>query len=101
MTNEERIRKWREKRGEGLGPDEVLGATEAPQRVAPRAENQARPDPFGQSPSLDQARRNILDRRRQRWYVFLKRFGLFVALPLFIVFLYVELIATPLYQGEA
>lgn len=100
MENEERIRKWREKRGEGAVAETALGATEPP-RFAPRSERQARSDADGQSTGLEQVQRDILQRRRRRWHTFLKRIGLFVALPLFIVFLYIELVATPLYEGEA
>src|SRR4029079_2797636 len=99
MTNEERIRKWQEKRAGEAQPEPAFGPG-AP-RFAPRSERVAGPDTGGFADGLDDARSDILDRRRQRWRLFLRRFGLFVALPLLIVLLYVELIATPLYQGEA
>jgi capsular polysaccharide transport system permease protein len=70
-------------------------------RLAPRGERPPGLDPLPQPDGIEDARTDILLRRRRRWRQFLGRFGLFVALPLLIVLLYVELIATPLYQGEA
>ena len=98
MDNDERIRKWREKRDE-QALDEPVFATPGSPRIAPRGERPL--DPAPPSDGLDEARNQILVRRRNRWRLFMRRIGLFLALPLLIVFLYVELIATPLYQGEA
>jgi len=98
MDNDERIRKWREKRGE-QALDEPVFPTPGSPRIAPRSERPL--DPASSSDGLDEARNQILVRRRERWRLFMRRIGLFLALPLLIVFLYIELVATPLYQGEA
>jgi len=98
MTNEERIRKWREKRSGEIDTDAGFAPAEK-SRFAPRSERPM--DPASSSDGLDDARNQILVRRRNRWQLFMRRIGLFLALPLLIVFLYIELVATPLYQGEA
>jgi len=98
MDNDERIRKWREKRGE-QALDEPVFPTPGSPRIAPRSERPL--DPASSSDGLDEARNQVLVRRRERWRLFMRRIGLFLALPLLIVFLYIELVATPLYQGEA
>src|SRR3954451_25010656 len=104
MTNEERIQKWLQ-RSETDAPEELEHAPARAKRAPERAE---RLDPEALSParqlgggSLEQARLDILARRQKRWQRLLGRLGGFVALPLLIVFLYVKLAATPLYQGEA
>jgi capsular polysaccharide transport system permease protein len=100
MNNDERIRKWRESRGDEFDPAAEFAPAEKARFAAPRAE---RPAPSSSYPSdgVEDARNQILMRRRARWHLFLRRIGLFLALPALIVLLYVELIATPLYQGEA
>jgi capsular polysaccharide transport system permease protein len=105
MTNEERIQKWME-RSETAFPEE-LDAPAARAKWGP-AERAERVDPDSFPPltalgdsALDEARLDILTRRQQRWRKLIGRAALFGGLPLLIVLLYVKLIATPLYQGEA
>lgn len=105
MTNEERIQKWLE-RSETAMPEELETALPRPARSAPERAERFDPDAFSPASnvgeaSLEQARLDILTRRRERWHRLLGRLALFGALPLLIVFLYVKLAATPLYQGEA
>ena len=84
MTNEERIRKWREKRSGEIDTDAGFAPAEK-SRFAPRSERPM--DPASSSDGLDDARNQILVRRRNRWQLFMRRVGLFLALPLLIVFL--------------
>ena len=98
MDNDERIKQWREKRGEDGVAEQAYSPSETV-RPTPRMDRPSAAAPS--SDGLDQARNDILDRRRARWQLFMQRVGLFLGLPLLIVFLYVELVATPLYQGEA
>jgi len=99
MDNDERIKKWRESRGGAAVAEPAFAAPPETARLAPRAERFS--EASSSSDGLEQTRIDILERRRGRWRMFLRRVGLFLGLPLLIVLLYVELVATPLYQGEA
>jgi capsular polysaccharide transport system permease protein len=106
MGNEDRIKKWREQRQSG-------GATPAWSAAGPsarsddersdvRAELSDLPIPsLPDDSTLEQVRLEILDRRRMRWRLFVRRALIFFGLPLLVILAYTELIATPLYQGEA
>jgi capsular polysaccharide transport system permease protein len=109
MNNEERIRKWLDERQASADVDVDAGLARLNRPAPARAERRVEPERGEQAPSflvpddasLDAAKAEILERRRQRWYRLLRRAGLFAGLPLLAVFLYASLIATPLYQGEA
>lgn len=94
--NEERIRNWQERRKlveVDLDP--------APQEPEPAKFVGRAAGPSTAESRLDDARREILERRRRRWRGNLRSAALLVAAPLLAVLLYVGLIATPLYEGEA
>ena len=102
MDNEERIRKWREKRGAAgetrtsTDPDVGLGDLEWPKSDAARDDFGGRSDA-----DIEAMRETILERRRARIRTLATRLGLFVGIPVLAILLYVWLIATPLYKGEA
>jgi len=111
MTNDERIRKWRQERGLG-GSRTVLAddpmdelfpdAPEVTDRAgrpgsAERGPGPALPDAAG----VEEARLAILQHRRAQWRRIARRIVLFVIVPLLAIFGYVWSVATPLYQGEA
>lgn len=115
MDNEERIRRWRQERESRVTGRRVLTDDPVEERTAaplpPRAEKrsvppeppkhaeaaQRLPDELG----VEDARLAILQRRQIHWRRILRRAFLFVVLPLLAVLLYVGLVATKLYQGEA
>ena len=108
MENEERIRKWREKREAGTQApaeprpardphlDADLGELDWPRDEAVRADVYARSDA-----DIEAMRDTILERRRARLRTLATRVLLFFGIPLLVVLLYVWLVATPLYKGEA
>lgn len=112
MTNEERIRNWRQERGSSASRhtvladdllDDVVG--EAPPA---RSERRVPPEPRGEVvhrlPSdleIQDARLAIIERRRAQWRTIFRRTLLFALIPLLAVLLYLWLFATKLYQGEA
>lgn len=115
MDNEERIKKWREQRlgGGAAGVADLDLAEAAAGKKRARAERIDPEDfrgggtalpPTADLPddvAIEEARLAIMQRRNARWRKLVARVGLFLVLPLLIILLYVELIATPLYQGEA
>lgn len=114
MDNEERIRRWRQERGSRTTRRTVLTDEPVSERIAaeppPRAERSIPPEPPKRSEGaqrlpdelgVEDARLAILERRQIRWRTILRRAFLFVGLPLLAVLLYIGLIATKLYQGEA
>lgn len=103
MDNEERIRRWRDRR-QGAGSAAGAGDKAAAVTSLDWPEGgDSRRDMGDTAADVDVAamRETILDRRRARLRSLLRRFALFVGLPLLAVLLYVSLIATPLYRGEA
>lgn len=106
MDNEERIRKWREGRAAGgvkrpFAEDQPRKSAGAPDiQSAPRSDERAR-QPLPDDLDVEEARIAIVERRRANWRRIMRRVAIFVALPLLTVLLYIALIATPLYQGEA
>ncbi len=114
MDNEERIRKWRQERASGGAKDAGLSGGTPGQRAEstppPRAEKQLPDEPAERSEaaqrlpdelSVEDARLAIIQRRQFRWRAILRRTLLFLVLPLLAVLLYISLIATKTYQGEA
>jgi capsular polysaccharide transport system permease protein len=106
MDNDERIRKWREERGSkgaaagASAQDPLVDLDRKPERRSAGNGDEASarlPD----EGTLDEARIAILERRQLRWRTVARRLLLFLAIPLLLVLLYIGLIATPLYQGEA
>lgn len=111
MTNEERIRKWRQERStrstgtalldddsfKDFDPAEVDRASSRLPASGLGGMGLALPDNL----SIADARLAILERRRLNWQKLLRRFALFVLVPLFSVLFYIWAFATPLYQGEA
>jgi capsular polysaccharide transport system permease protein len=96
--NEQRIRNWQERRKVAAGD---VAVDFAPVERQQPAEPGGSPEmPFG-ADRLEQARAAILERKAQRWRKTLRRLALFVAAPVLALLLYVGLIATPLYEGEA
>jgi capsular polysaccharide transport system permease protein len=112
MGNEERIKRWLAERQarSATGAEKPPPLTDDPD-PAPRSERAElqgdAPERPAAAPSasdearLEEARLAILERRRERWRMLVRRAMLFVAVPLLSVLLYIGLIATPLYQGEA
>ena len=112
MTNEERIRNWRQERGSRAPrhtvlTDELLddALTELPptrsERGIPR---EPRGEGIHRLPSdleIQDARLAIIERRQVRWRTIVRRTFLFALVPLLAVLFYLSLIATKLYQGEA
>jgi len=105
MDNDERIRKWQEQRSGRPGTRAAVADEVRPDRVQSRQRSAAdEVDPATVLPdetALEDARIAIIERRQERWRLIVRRAVLFVAIPLLVVLLYVRLIATPLYQGEA
>ena len=110
MTNEERIRKWRQERSSvtprrtAVLTDELHGdsVTDLPpprseQRV-PRGESVQR---LPNELDLQDAQQAIIARRQVRWRKVIRATLLFAIIPLLAVLFYMSLIATRLYQGEA
>jgi len=93
--NEERIRNWQERRKADTVDLDVQPATTPHHWPLPGHGASS-----GES-RLEEARRAILERRNQRWRATLRRLILFIAAPLAAILLYIGLIATPLYEGEA
>lgn len=109
MSNEERIKRWREQRRPNLTPgvaadefddlaDLDILARDAPER--PRSESTTALQRVHEI-SLEEARAAIAERRRASWRRLLRRTGLYAGIPLLAVLSYIALVATPLYQGEA
>ena len=111
MTNEERIRKWRQEQGartalldEDFLADFDPGEWERPQPTAraPSAEDVGPRSPgLPERLEIEDARLAILQRRRDRWRLIVRRAAIFVGAPLIAVLTYIWMVATPLYQGEA
>ena len=108
MSNEERIRRWREQRLPDLSAR--LSDDDVAEDAAPAALDRPDAKPRGKSGTavarpheitLEEARAAIRYRRREQWRKILRRTGLYVGIPLLAVLAYIALIATPLYQGEA
>ncbi len=97
MENEERIRKWRGTRDAAAGTQP--GAATAETRAHSEAPAQARP--HAPSVALEDMRLAILERRSIRLRDIVRRLMIYVATPVLAVLLYVVLVATPLYEGEA
>jgi capsular polysaccharide transport system permease protein len=105
MDNVEGIRRWQEQRGSGVNARSAPADEPRPERApdrdrAPGSEPEQRPALPDES-ALDEARVAIIERRQIRWRLIVGRVLVFVAIPLLAVLLYIGLIATPLYQGEA
>lgn len=107
MSNEERIRRWREQRLPDLS---ARLSDDVAEDAAPAALDRPDAKPRGKSGTavarpheitLEEARAAIRYRRREQWRKILRRTGLYVGIPLLAVLAYIALIATPLYQGEA
>jgi capsular polysaccharide transport system permease protein len=104
ISNEERIRRWRERRQDDAG----AAGGEQPLPRASRLD-----DPAGDAVSegfaappltdLDVAavRDTILERRRLRFRAVATRVAIFAGIPLLVFLLYVGFVATPLYRAEA
>ena len=108
MSNEERIRRWREQRLPDLSAR--LSDDDVAEDAAPAALDRPDAKPRGKAGTavarpheitLEEARAAIRYRRREQWRKILRRTGLYVGIPLLAVLAYIALIATPLYQGEA
>ena len=108
MSNEERIRRWREQRLPDLSAR--LSDDDVAEDAAPAALDRPDAKPRGKAGTavarpheitLEDARAAIRYRRREQWRKILRRTGLYVGIPLLAVLAYIALIATPLYQGEA
>jgi capsular polysaccharide transport system permease protein len=92
MSNEDRIRKWkeqRETRSRDSGAPEIVRTEFVPSGRIPS------------SPGLEEARQAIRERRELRWRSAIRRLILFVAAPVLAVLLYIGFFATPLYDGDA
>ena len=107
MSNEERIRRWREQRLPDLS---ARLSDDVAEDAAPAALDRPDAKPRGKAGTavarpheitLEEARAAIRYRRREQWRKILRRTGLYVGIPLLAVLAYIALIATPLYQGEA
>ncbi|CAA9492837.1 MAG: hypothetical protein AVDCRST_MAG09-232 [uncultured Sphingomonas sp.] len=93
--NDERIRNWQERRKlVEVDLDPAPSEPEPPKFVG-------RASGFSPEARLEEARREILGRRQQRWRTSLRRAMLLLAAPLLAVLLYVGFVATKLYEGEA
>jgi capsular polysaccharide transport system permease protein len=108
MTNEERIRNWRQERGARAADHAVLTdelLDDASTELSPaRTARNLRGEGVQRLPNdleIQDARLAIIERRRANWRMIVRRTSLFALLPLLAVFLYASLIATKLYQGEA
>lgn len=109
MENEERIRRWRAAREAREASAEPTAAASArgpaPERrpADPSADAGANSTGAGlpDEAALEEARYAIIERRNARWQSIVRRAMLFGALPLLAILLYVGLLATPLYQGQA
>lgn len=88
--NEDRIRNWQERR-------KFAAEAVDPVDAAPSADDKE----AGPESRLDQARREIVERRRLRWRSNLRLLALLVLAPIGAIMLYVGLVATPLHEGEA
>lgn len=107
MDNDERIRRWRESRAGG----DTTTIAPKPTRPGKSAfENAELPGALPSGPSsnpaagmasLEEAQLAIVERKQAQWGRLIRRFMLFVAIPLAAVLTYILVIATPLYQGEA
>lgn len=103
MENEDRIRRWQERRQATANPnapdvpDPALGTLEwKTDDVEDRG--------FASAPvpaDVEGMREIILERRRTRLRTLGTRLGIFLGIPVLAVLLYVWLVATPLYKGEA
>ncbi len=115
MDNEERIRRWQQQRGarpvsrpaltdDPLDLERPMRGEAAEVRPSAAPAAPAARDPAVVLPdehALEDARLAILERRQERWRRTAGRLVLFLALPLLAVLLYVTLVATKLYEGEA
>jgi capsular polysaccharide transport system permease protein len=105
MDNDERIQKWREQRGGATGSRPNATDDVRADRASPRertATADADPAPvLPDEAALEDARIAIIERRQERWRLIARRAVVFVLIPLLLVLLYIRLIATPMYQGEA
>src|SRR3712207_5098893 len=102
MDNDERIQRWRQERGSRVSKpplpaedplDDALGARSrerAETRVSSEALNRDAPQ-LPDDVSLEEARLAIIERRRTRWRQLIRRFLLFVGLPLLAILLYAAL----------
>ncbi|HEX2802895.1 MAG TPA: hypothetical protein VHN55_02775 [Sphingomicrobium sp.] len=100
MDNEERIRRWRERQQAGGTSPAAAEADSEAARLGWATED----SPGAGAPAdadVEVMRETILERRRLRVRSLVLRAALFVGIPLLAVLLYVALIATPLYRGEA
>ncbi|MGZ2410652.1 BexC/CtrB/KpsE family polysaccharide export inner-membrane protein [Sphingomonas sp. F9_3S_D5_B_2] len=111
MNNDERIRKWRQERGQPparsavvddpmdeLFPD-VDDVSARVGRPGPGDGIQGRPLP--DAISVEDARLAILERRRAQWRKIAQRIALFVLVPALAIMSYIWWVATPLYEGQA
>ena len=112
MTNEERIRNWRQERGsraprQAALADELLddalaeSTTQRSERRIPRAPRGDAVQRLTSDLDIQDARLAIIERREVRWRAIFRRTFLYALVPLLAVLLYVSLFATKLYQGEA
>lgn len=115
MDNEERIRRWQQQQRGGRPASGQVVADDALARGRPQrgevadAPPAASPAPQSREPAtvlpdeyaLEEARLAIQRRRQERWRRTAGRLVLFLAVPLLAVLLYVTLVATKLYEGEA
>jgi len=117
MSNEDRIRKWQQKKPEATSGKEAFEEShpgefdelfselapsekEAPGKGEPAAAPGAPAAPVMQSPAA-RLREEIENHRTMRREGILRRLAVFVGIPLALIFAYGALVATPLYEGQA
>ena len=105
MDNDDRIRKWQEQRSARAGTRATAPEDGRADRAQPRErsadEGADAASVLPDDSALEDARIAIIERRQERWRLLARRTAVFVAIPLLLVLLYIRLIATPMYQGEA
>jgi capsular polysaccharide transport system permease protein len=111
MTNEERIRNWRQGGGSRAARQTVLAdellddaLAELPAPAERRVPREPRGEGVYRLPNdleIQEARLAIIERRQIRLRAILRRIFVFALAPLLVVLFYVSMIATKLYQGEA
>lgn len=104
MDNEDRIRRWRERRQADAtlaagadGYPEEAGIDWPETGEAPSPELRAPPPDI----DLETMRETILQRRRDRFRTLLKRIAIFAGIPLLVILAYVGFVASRLYSAES